>query len=329
MRIGITGEKGFIATNLANEITKQGHEFVSLDDSNYAQVFMEYTVNREVCVYSNSVQSWTSLFKATNLDCIVHNAAVVGTDVVALNAEEAINTNVLGTQTIVEAANNCDMLIVYTGTTVIYDTYKYQQSDILENSDIFPRTNYAIQKYAGEMLVRNNSKNWLVTRPLFAYGGVGDMNSLISKCLFGIKNNIKNIDMFLNPEKIKDYMHVEDFCANVLRIINSPIRNEDFNITGRNPYSTLEIIDIIEDVTGLSLENIIKWHPETDYLGNHRLSDEKYTELINYHSGRSLREGIKQSWVSIKNSGSNYDPLKHLNEAKEKEVNLKSFFPKD
>ena len=29
-------------------------------------------------------------------------------------------------------------------------------------------------------------------------------------------------------------------------------------------------------------------------------------------------------------SGSvNYDPLKHLNEAKEKEVNLKSFFPKD
>ena len=42
--------------------------------------------------------------------------------------------------------------------------------NILEDSNIFPRTNYAVQKYAGEMLVRNNAKEWLVTRPLFAYG---------------------------------------------------------------------------------------------------------------------------------------------------------------
>ena len=123
-------------------------------------------------------------------------------------------------------------------------------------------------------------------------------------------------------------MHVEDFCANVLRIIDSPIRNEDFNITGRNPYSTLEIIDIIEDITGSSLDNIVKWHPETDYLGNHRLSDEKYTELIHYHNGRGLREGIRQSWESIKNAETSYNPLKHLEEAKEKEINLKDFFPK-
>ena len=329
MRIGITGEKGFIATNMANGIIRQGHEFVSIDNSIFARSYMEYTKSGEVCVYRNSSTKWEALFISLNLDCVIHNAAVVGTDVVALNPEHSMNTNILGTQTIVEAANNCKMLIVYTGTTVIYDTYKYQESDILENSDIFPRTNYAIQKYAGEMLVRNNANNWLVTRPLFAYGGVGDMNSLIAKSLFGIKNNIKNIDMFLNPEKIKDYMHVEDFCANVLRIIDSPIRNEDFNITGRNPYSTLEIIDIIEDITGSSLENIIKWHPETDYLGNHRLSDEKYTELVHYHNGRGLREGIRQSWDSIRNAETFYNPLKYLNEAKEKDVDLKKFFPKD
>ena len=193
MRIGITGEKGFIATNLANEIIKQGHEFISLDNSDYAESMMEYTDSGEVCVYRNCVERWTNLFKNTNLDCIIHNAAVVGTDVVALNPEHSINTNVWGTQNIIDAANNQNMLIVYTGTTVIYDTYKYQESDILEDSDVFPRTNYAIQKYAGEMLVRNNAKEWLVTRPLFAYGGVGDMNSLIAKSLFGIKNNIKNI----------------------------------------------------------------------------------------------------------------------------------------
>ena len=313
---------------MANEIIRQGHEFVSLDDADYAEDTMEYTISREVCVHSNSVQRWTNLFKDINLDCIIHNAAVVGTDVVALNAEEAINTNILGTQTIVEAANNCNMLIVYTGTTVIYDTYKYQETDILENSKIFPRTNYAVQKYAGEMLVRNNAKSWLVTRPLFAYGGVGDMNSLIAKSLFGIKNNKKNIDMFLNPEKIKDYMHVEDFCKNVMRLVNSDIRNEDFNITAENPYTTLEIINLIEEVSGSSLEGIIKWHPETDYLGNHRLSNQKFLDFMKTSDTKTLKEGIMESWNTIKNDKSNYNPLKYLDQAKEDNIDLKKFFPK-
>ena len=328
MRIGITGEKGFIATNLAKEIKNQGHEFVSLDKSGYATSMMLYTDSDEVCVYTNDAESWTSLFKSLKLDCIVHNAAVVGTDVVALNPHHSISTNILGTQNIVEAANNCGMLVVYTGTTVIYDTYKYQETDILENSDIFPRTNYAIQKYAGEMIVRNNAKEWLVTRPLFAYGGEGDMNSLIAKSLFGIKNGIENIDMFLNPEKIKDYMHVGDFCYNVVRLIGSSVRNDDFNITADNPLTTLEIINLIEEVSGQSLETVIKWHPETDYLGNHRLSNKKFVDFMKYSKAKTLKGGIKQSWESIKDSGEKYNPLKYLNQADKEGVDLKQFFPK-
>ena len=330
MRIGITGEQGFIAKNLAKEINKHDHQFVSLDNSGYANEFMEFTDSGEVCVHRNTVENWTNLFRNLNLDAIVHNAAVVGTDVVALNPDESTNTNVLGTQKIIQAANNCNMLTVYTGTTVIYDTYEYQSSDIQEDSKIYPRTNYAIQKYAGEMFVKNNAINWLVVRPLFAYGGEGDMNSLIAKSLYGIKNNVKDIDMFLNPEKIKDYMHVEDFCFSVVSLINSDIRNEDFNITAANPYNTLEICNMIEEVTGRSLSEHITWHPETDYLGNHRLSNEKFQKFMGFTKSRFLKQGIRESWESIRNlsEDSNYNPLKHLNEAKEKDVNLKSYFPK-
>jgi len=328
LRIAITGEKGFIAKNLAIEINKQGHEFVSLDNSEYANDYMIYTENNEVCVYSNSIDEWVDLFDNLDLDVIVHNAAVVGTDVVALNSVEAINTNVLGTKIITEAANISGLLNVYFGTTVIYDTYAYQESDITENSTVFPRTDYAIQKYAGEMIVRNNAKEWIVARPLFAYGGEGDMNSLIAKSLFGVKNNIENIDMFLNPEKIKDYMHVEDFCANVLSLISSNVRNEDFNITANNPFSTLEIISMIEEASGSSLENVIKWHPETDYLGNHRLTNKKFVDFMKFSQTRTLKEGIMQSWESIKDASKNYNPLVHLNQAKSLNIDLKQIFPK-
>jgi nucleoside-diphosphate-sugar epimerase len=328
MRIGITGEKGFIARNLSKLIQTSNHEFVSLDSSSFANENMIYTHNNEVCVYSNTIKDWVDLFDEENIDVVVHNAAVVGTDVVALNPEAAVNTNVLGTKIITEAANISGLLNVYFGTTVIYDTYVYQDSDIVETSSIFPRTDYAIQKYAGEMIVRSNAKEWLVVRPLFAYGGEGDMNSLIAKSLFAIKNNIKNIDMFLNPEKIKDYMHVEDFCTNVLKLVNSKVRNQDFNITASNPYNTLEIIGLIEEVSEASLENIVNWHPETDYLGNHRLSNKKYLQFMETSKSRSLKEGIRDSWRSIKNADSEYNPLKYLDEAKDKGIDLKDFFPK-
>lgn len=328
MRVAITGEKGFIARNLAVEISNQGHKFVSLDNSVYANETMIYTEGGEVCVHSNTVESWVNFFDELELDVIVHNAAVVGTDVVALNPEDAVNTNVLGTKIITEAANISGLLNVYFGTTVIYDTYSYQESDIFESSIVYPRTDYAVQKYAGEMIVRNNAKEWLVARPLFAYGGEGDMNSLIAKSLFGVKNNIENIDMFLNPEKIKDYMHVEDFCANVLSLINSNIRNEDFNITACNPYSTLEIISMIEEISGTSLENVIKWHPETDYLGNHRLTNKKFVDFMKYSQSRTLKDGIRQSWDSIKDASDSYNPLVHLNQAKSQDIDLKQFYPK-
>ena len=326
-RIAITGEKGFIAKNLAIEISKQGHEFISLDNSAYANEFMSFTDTNEVCVHSNTIEQWTELFDDLDLDVIVHNAAVVGTDVVALNPEAAMLTNILGTKKITEAANISGQTVVYTGTTVIYDTYKYQNTEIQEESKIFPRTDYAIQKYAGEMIVRNNAKEWLVTRPLFAYGGEGDMNSLIAKSLYAIKNEIKNVDMFLNPEKIKDYMHVEDFCYSVVKLIDSKIRNVDFNITAANPYSTLEIVNMIEEVTDRSLSEYIKWHPETDYLGNHRLSNQKFIEFMGFAKTRMLKAGIRQSWHSIQNASEGYNPLKHLNEAKENNVNLKDYFP--
>ena len=328
MRIGITGEKGFIATNLANQIENYNHTFVSLDKSIHSQDYIRTGVG-EVCVYRNSIEEWSQLLSDLALDVIVHNAALVGTDVVALNPERAISTNILGTHVLTEAANNTNTTIVYIGTTVIYDTYQYQESDIFEDSKILPRTNYAIQKYAGEMTVKNNAKSWLVVRPLFAYGGEGDMNSLISKSLFCLKNKVNSLDMFLNPEKIKDYMHVEDFCSSIMDLITNNILNDDFNITAENPHNTLEIVELIEEVTGLNLKSVIQWHPQTDYLGNHRLSNEKLVDTLGFSRTRDLKEGIRQSWQSIKDSNIYfYNPLKYLNQAKDQNIDLKQFFPK-
>tara|TARA_B100000674_G_scaffold487813_1_gene498754 strand:- start:472 stop:1449 length:978 start_codon:yes stop_codon:yes gene_type:complete len=325
MKIAITGEKGFIAKNLSLEIEKFNYEFISLlDNSPFLNSRLE---TGEPCVYSNTEDDWYRTFSTLDIDVIVHNAAVVGTDVVALNGKHSNMTNVYGTQVITNAANRAGILNVYIGTSVIYDTKLYQEKEITEESKIFPRTLYAIQKYAGEMIVRNTSNNYLVMRPLFAYGGVGDMNSLIAKSMYASKNNIKSVDMFLDQEKIKDYMHVSDFCNAIMTAINSSTRNEDYNISANNPYKTKFIVNKIEKEIGKKLESI-NWHPETDYLGNHMLSSDKFREHFNWSPSILLEQGIKMSWASIKAADCEYNPLVYLNQAKERNIDLKKYFPK-
>lgn len=325
MNIVITGEKGFIAQNLITEITRRGHKFISLLN---VDILPHKNKKGEPCVYRNNKSLWARAFKEKNVDVVVHNAAVVGTDVVALNSKKAVNTNLLGTQNITEAANDAGILNVYIGTTVIYDTPRYQDSLIYEDSVINPSTHYAVQKYAGEMTVKNSANEWLVLRPLFAYGGVGDPNSLIAKTIYSVKNNIKNVDMFLNPEKMKDYMHVFTFCDAIVSAIESEERNNDFNVSVEKPKKTSDIIEEISIQLNKKID-VLNWHPETDYLGNHLLSCEKFRSKIGFNREPiTLKEGIALSIAGIENDITDYNPLVYLEEARSKNVDLFSYFPK-
>lgn len=323
MKILVTGEAGFIAENLSRVLKRKGHENIQILDSNATRIS-----TGEVCVHRNDHTKWAYWLKNLNVDLVVHNAAVVGTDVVALSPEEATMTNVAGTYNIVRACNEVNIPVCYLGTTVIYDTKKYQDEEITEDSDLRPCTLYGIQKLAGEQIVSTHAKHWIVMRPLFAFGGVGDMNSLIAKSVYAKKNNRDLIDMFLDPNKIKDYLYVDDFCDAVVTGCQRGLFGNDYNIAAETPYKVNDIVRIIESELGQDLSSVIKWHSETDYLGNHRLSSRKFRSDTGWKPSNDLHTGIKKAIEDIAEDQSKYDPLVHLDEAKNRGIDLTQFFNK-
>ena len=74
------------------------------------------------------------VLKGLEVDILIHNAAVVGTDVVGLDPAGATSTNVTGTYSLIRVANSLNIPIIYLGTTVIYDTAKYQDENIEEGN---------------------------------------------------------------------------------------------------------------------------------------------------------------------------------------------------
>tara|TARA_R110002153_G_scaffold16136_3_gene57088 strand:- start:6597 stop:7583 length:987 start_codon:yes stop_codon:yes gene_type:complete len=325
MRVFITGEKGFIGTNLIARAESFSDITIITGYSNFKNVHV--TDKGEPCVHKNDEAAWVDFLHINEIDVVIHNAAVVGTDVCALNPREATLTNVQGTYNICRAAKSLNIAVCYMGTTVIYDTPKYQDKYITEHSTLLPTTLYGIQKLASESIVKTQTNTWMIVRPLFAYGGVGDMNSLIAKTIFATLNN-KKCDMFLDTAKIKDYLHVNDYCDAVLTAIKTDeCWKDDFNISLDAPYNTAHIVELIEAVTGKQTTDIINWFPDTDYLGNHRLDSQKFRTRSGWQPKISLLDGIQMSYDSIKSS-ENYNPLKHLEEAKNKNIDLTEFFQK-
>ncbi len=322
MRVLVTGEQGFIAKNLPKSFEKVGGLVVDTSESPLTRID-----SGEICVHRNTSEEWADLFVNLDIDVVVHNAAKVGTDVVALDHTESTLTNVDGTYNIVVAANLAKIPVCYTGTTVIYDTPRYQNEAITENSIQAPNTLYGALKQTGETIIKTQAKEWLIVRPLFAYGGIGDMNSLIAKSFYSHLKRRSKLDMFLDPSKKKDYLHVEDFCDAVAMACHQGLTG-DYNIAAETPCTVGDIVEEMSGVCGADLNYMIKWHPETDYLGNHILSSEKFRNLTEWTPNFTLAQGIKKSWRSIvANVGdASYNPLRYLDEADEKGIDLTKFF---
>jgi len=340
MNIFITGEKGFIGRNLVKKLQEFGFSHTPSDAEFKTPNNLNLVFHKpgELCVHQNDITAWKEFFFRNKVDVVIHNAAVVGTDVVALNASEATLTNVAGTYNVCRAAKGLGIPVCYMGTTVIYDVAKYQEVDITEASTKGPTTLYGCQKLCAEDIVKSQTGNkWMIVRPLFAYGGEGDMNSLIAKTIYGALNRRADIDMFLDKKKIKDYMHVDDYCDAVLTAIKQGLWNDDWNVSAETPMNTGEIMnllwkifneDMIDDLDShsrISTIDPLTWHPKTDYLGNHRLSSRKFRKASGWEPKISLEEGIRRTIREIRES-EGYDPLIHLDEAKEKGLDLTDFY---
>jgi nucleoside-diphosphate-sugar epimerase len=100
----------------------------------------------------------------------------------------------------------------------------------------------------------------------------------------------------------------------------------DWNVAAETPVPANGVVDEVEEVLPGTREKI-KWHSRTDYLGNHRLSSRKIREKLGWKPERDLAQGIRETYEWIKGA-EGYNPLKYLDEAADKKLDLLQHFPK-
>ena len=279
MKIAITGSLGIVGSNLVPYLESKGHEVIPIlsDIRDYA------TLRKEISSQSG-------------VDWMIHLAAIVSTISCDLAGRHTFDVNVKGTYNVADLCKEFKIKFCYFSTTAIY---KPGQNPILEESVKEPQTLYGYTKYLGEItaqhVFKNSPENLLVLRPCFAFGGNNDrsIGSLVIKS--GMYNEPINVQ--LNPEKLKDYMHVDNLSEAVEMLLSQNIVGE-YNISYGEP---IKFGDLVKKVEEMELKPFIYYREELDYLGNHSVDNTKLKSVIDWKPSITLDEGLKKVYEKLKN----------------------------
>ena len=278
MKILITGSRGSIGTNLVPFLKEKKHNVIEITSD-----IRDYTSLRKEMLQHKSV------------DWVVHLAAIVNTITCDLAGRHAYEVNVTGTHNVAELTKEVRAKYCYFSTTAIYQP---GVEPILEDSTKDPATLYGFTKYLGELtsefLYKNDKDKLLILRPCFAFGGIND-HSIGSRIInSGLYNEPLNIQ--LDPEKKKDYMHVRNLSEAIENLLVNNIVG-DYNISYGKPTHFKELVKKVED---MGLKPIIYFRPELDYMGNHVVDNKKIKSVIDWEPTITLDEGLAKVYKNLK-----------------------------
>jgi len=259
MRLLVTGGCGFIGSNFIHYALREHDdwEVVNLDRLTYAgnpanlsdiEGDERYRFVRGDIADRDLVDG---LFR-DGLDAVVNFAAETHVDRSILDPSPFIDTNVRGTQVLLEAARNHDVgRFVHISTDEVYGSVT--EGRFTEDSPLRPNSPYAASKAAADLLCRAYHISYgvpvMVTRSSNNYGPYQFPEKLIPLM---IRNALAGMDLPVYGEgaQVRDWLYVEDNCRAIGMVLMKGRPGEIYNIGGGSERRNIEVVEMICRVLG-------------------------------------------------------------------------------
>jgi len=300
MKILITGGAGFIGSNLAKRLVKEGHTVVVLDSLLRGNKLDKWTFSK-ITFVKGDVRSRKLVDKCSEgCDVIFHFAAVLGVDIVADNPVETMDVEVVGTRNVVEAAEKNNVkFVLYASTSGIYSHSAIVKNALTEEVLVDPRTSYAMAKRYNEIYLASHHQernlNVISIRFFNVYGWNQDNRMVVPRFFEQALEN-EDITVFGSGNQTRDFTYIEDVveaCSRLVGIEGCHI----VNIANEAEWCITDLANIIKFVTGSrsKLTYIEATKKRYDYEVERRVgSSEKLFELTNYKPLTNLKSGLEQ-----------------------------------
>lgn len=185
-----------------------------------------------------------ALFRDFRPEAVVHFAAESHVDRSIEAGDVFVRTNVMGTQTLLDAARRHDVKrFVHVSTDEVYgsiDKGSYKETDRLHAA-----SPYSASKAGSDLLVQAHHATYglpvQITRCTNNYGPRQNPEKLLPKVITRAMRGEK-LPIYGNGMNVRDWLYVKDHCAGILRVMEERTWGEIYNIGASDERPNLEVV---------------------------------------------------------------------------------------
>ncbi|MBX7531773.1 dTDP-glucose 4,6-dehydratase [Qipengyuania sp. 1XM1-15A] len=260
MKILVTGGAGFIGSAVVRLAIARGHDVVNLDALTYAACLDNVASVAEYSGYAFELvdirdrKSLDRIFAEHRPDAVMHLAAESHVDRSIDGPSEFMETNILGTFNMLEAARNHwaeqgkpeRFRFHHISTDEVYGSLAPDGDDMFtEDTPYDPRSPYSASKASSDHLVRAWAETYglpvLITNCSNNYGPFHFPEKLIPVVIINAIHG-EPLPIYGDGSNVRDWLYVEDHANALLTVLAKGEPGRTYNIGGENESSNLELV---------------------------------------------------------------------------------------
>jgi dTDP-glucose 4,6-dehydratase len=311
MRVLVTGGAGFIGSHFAKRLAAAEHEVVVLDKLTYSGNRANLEGADVELVVGDICAPETVAEAGVGCEAVVNFAAETHVDRSILGAAEFIETDVLGSYVLAGWARNTGARLVQVSTDEVYgDVAEGQRST--ESDPLRPSSPYSASKAGGDLqvlaAVRTFGIDACITRGANTYGPNQYPEKLIPLFVTNALDG-EPLPVYGDGRQRREWLHVEDHCAAVERVLHDGSSGEIYNVGGEE-HENLEVTQWILAFTKAD-GNLIR-HVEDRPGHDRRYSlDDSKLRALGWSPSHSLRgSGLRQTVEWYQHNRAWWEPIK-------------------
>jgi dTDP-glucose 4,6-dehydratase len=297
-RILVTGGSGFIGTNLVAELESRGHEVIAADLLNTDR---EHYIRADV----RNFRQLERIFENNTFDYVYHLAAEYGRWNGEDYYENLWETNCIGTKHMIRLQEKKKFRMIFYSSAEVYGDYEGRMTEdvMVHNpiSDTYQMNDYAITKWAGELMCLNSAKmagtETVRVRPVNCYGPhehYSPYRGFIPKFIWHALHDTP-YTVFKGHKRIIDF--VEDSCRTWANIVDNFIPGEVYNVAGKPEWERdiKQYSDLILKAIGKD-DSLVTYEEAEPFTTKIKTIDcSKAERDLNHNPKITPEEGIKRT----------------------------------
>ena len=319
-KILVTGGAGFIGSNFVHYILRNYSDIqvVNLDALTYAGNLANLESVQDDPRYTfvkgdiRDRELIGKLFETYRFDTVVNFAAESHVDRSITEPEIFLTTNIIGTQTLLDAAKRAwkvepdnkysreyipGVKYLQVSTDEVYGALG-KTGMFTETTPLSPNSPYSASKASADMIVRAYHETFglpvNITRCSNNYGPYQFPEKLIPLMI----NNClceKTLPVYGDGMQIRDWLYVEDHCSAICTVLEKGAVGEVYNIGGNNEKANIEIVKLLIQSLNKSEDLIAYVQDRPGHDRRYAIDNTKITTQLGWSPAYTFEAGIKKT----------------------------------